>query len=103
MKSYVPFAEYVSGYNQGCQQDKIVLRYADVLLMSAEANNELGQYHSPRSSQLELVRARAPCRATNAAILPAVTTTDQATALRTALSSTKGASSWVWNSNAILM
>ncbi len=42
MKSYVPFNEYVSGYNQGCQQDKICLRYADVLLMNAEANNELG-------------------------------------------------------------
>ena len=28
-KSYVPFAEYVSGFNQGCQQDFMVLRYAD--------------------------------------------------------------------------
>jgi hypothetical protein len=30
------------GFNEGCQQNKIVLRYADVLLMNAEANNELG-------------------------------------------------------------
>lgn len=81
LKSYVPFSEYVSGYNQGCQQDKIVLRYADVLLMNAEANNELGN-SAPALASLELVRARA--RAGNAAILPPVTTTDQA-ALRTAI------------------
>ena len=81
MKSYVPFDEYVSGYNQGCQQDKICLRYADVLLMNAEANNELGNSAAALAS-LELVRARA--RAGNAAILPKVTTTDQG-ALRTAI------------------
>ena len=81
MKSYVPFAEYVSGYNQGCQQDKICLRYADVLLMNAEANNELGNSAAALAS-LELVRARA--RAGNASILPKVTTTDQGT-LRTAI------------------
>lgn len=81
MKSYVPFSEYVSGYNQGCQQDKIVLRYADVLLMNAEANNELGNT-TPALAALEQVRARA--RQGNNAILPAVTTTDQG-ALRTAI------------------
>lgn len=81
MKSYVPFAQYVSGYNQGCQQDKIVLRYADVLLMSAEANNELGNTAAALAA-LEQVRARA--REGNNAILPPVTTTDQAT-LRTAI------------------
>jgi starch-binding outer membrane protein, SusD/RagB family len=81
LKSYVPFAQYVSGYNQGCQQDKIVLRYADVLLMNAEANNELGGTAAALAS-LELVRARA--RGSNAGILPAVTTTDQS-ALRTAI------------------
>jgi hypothetical protein len=80
-KSYVPFSLYVSGFNEGCQQDKIVLRYGDVLLMNAEANNELGN-SGPALASLELVRARA--RAGNAAILPAVTTTDQA-ALRTAI------------------
>jgi len=31
-KSYVPFSLYVSGYNEGCQQNIIKLRYADVLL-----------------------------------------------------------------------
>jgi hypothetical protein len=78
-KSYVPFAQYVSGYNQGCQQDKIVIRYAEVLLMNAEANNELGNTSAALAS-LELVRARA--REGNASILPKVTTTDQGT-LRT--------------------
>jgi hypothetical protein len=81
MKSYVPFGLYVSGFNEGCQQDKIVLRYADVLLMNAEAANELGQTATALAS-LELVRARA--RQGNNAILPKVTTTDQAT-LRTAI------------------
>ncbi|MGZ3754672.1 MAG: RagB/SusD family nutrient uptake outer membrane protein [Mucilaginibacter sp.] len=80
-KSYVPFSQYVSGFNEGCQQNKIVLRYADVLLMNAEANNELGN-NAAAIASLELVRARA--RAGNNAILPKVTTTDQAT-LRTAI------------------
>ncbi|MGO8013142.1 RagB/SusD family nutrient uptake outer membrane protein, partial [Rhizobium ruizarguesonis] len=64
-----------------CQQNKIVLRYADVLLMNAEANNELGN-SGAAIAPLELVRARA--RGSNAAILPKVTTTDQ-TALRAAI------------------
>ena len=81
MKSYVPFSQFVSGYNEGCMQDKIVLRYADVLLMNAEASNELGNTTQALAS-LELVRARA--RQGNNAILPKVTTTDQ-TALRTAI------------------
>jgi hypothetical protein len=80
-KSYVPFKFYVSGFNEGCQQNKIVLRYADVLLMNAEANNELGN-SGAALAPLELVRARA--REGNADILPKVTTTDQA-ALRTAI------------------
>jgi hypothetical protein len=75
-KSYVPFGEYVSGFNQGCQQDFMVLRYADVLLMNAEANANLGNTAAALAS-LEMVRARA--REGNAAILPPVTTTDQAT------------------------
>jgi len=80
-KSYVPFNLYVSGFNEGCQQNKIVLRYADILLMNAEANNELGN-NAAAIASLELVRARA--RAGNNAILPKVTTTDQAT-LRAAI------------------
>ena len=81
MKSYVPFSQYVSGYNEGCQQNKIVLRYADVLLMNAEAANELGQTAQALAS-LELVRARA--RQGNLVILPKVITTDKA-ALRAAI------------------
>lgn len=81
MKSYVPAALYVSGYNQGCQQDFMVLRYAEVLLMNAEANNELGNSAAALAS-LEMVRARA--REGNASILPKVTTTSQS-ALRTAI------------------
>lgn len=80
-KSYVPFSMFVSGFPEGAQQNVRVLRYADVLLMNAEAANELGQTATALAS-LELVRARA--RGTNAAILPKVTTTDQA-ALRTAI------------------
>ncbi|MFT3902492.1 MAG: RagB/SusD family nutrient uptake outer membrane protein [Niabella sp.] len=74
-KSYVPFSMYVNGYNEGCQQNIRVLRYADVLLMHAEAANELGNTSQALAS-LELVRARA--RKGNASILPAVTTTDKA-------------------------
>ncbi len=31
-KSYVPFSMYVSGYNEGCQQNIRVMRYAEVLI-----------------------------------------------------------------------
>ncbi|WP_454801707.1 RagB/SusD family nutrient uptake outer membrane protein [Mucilaginibacter phyllosphaerae] len=75
-KSYVPFSMFVSGFNEGVQQNKIVFRYADVLLMNAEANVELGN-PAAALAPLELVRARA--RGGNNAILPAITSTDQAT------------------------
>jgi len=74
-KSYVPFSLYVSGYNEGAQQNYRILRYADVLLMNAEAANELGNSAQALSS-LEMVRARA--RQGDPNILPAVTTTNQA-------------------------
>ncbi|MFC5407879.1 RagB/SusD family nutrient uptake outer membrane protein [Larkinella bovis] len=80
-KSYVPFNLFVSGFNEGAQQNIRVLRYAEVLLMNAEAANELGNTAQALAS-LELVRARA--RGTNTAILPKVTTTDKA-ALRLAI------------------
>jgi hypothetical protein len=79
-KSYVPFSEWVSGYGEGCQQNIRVIRFADVLLMNAEANNELGNTAVSLAS-LEKVRARA--RAGNP-VLPAVTTTVK-TALRDAI------------------
>jgi hypothetical protein len=73
-KSYVPFNQFVSGYNEGCQQNIRVIRYADVLLMNAEANAQQGNSAAALAS-LEQVRARA--RAGNNAILPRVTTTDK--------------------------
>jgi hypothetical protein len=80
-KTYVVFSSFDPQYPYGAQQDKIVLRYADVLLMNAEANNELGNT-APALASLEQVRVRA--RQGNNAILPKVVTTDQAI-LRTAI------------------
>jgi hypothetical protein len=80
-KSYVPFSTLVNGYTKGAQQNIRVIRYAEVLLMNAEAANELGNATLAKQS-LNAVRERA--RAGNNAILPDVTTTDQAT-LRTAI------------------
>ncbi len=80
-KSYVPFSTIVSGFNQGAQQNIRVIRYADVLLMNAEANNELGNTSDALAS-LNAVRARA--RGGNNAVLPNITITDQS-ALRNAI------------------
>jgi len=80
-KSYVPSSYFVSGYTQGADQNIRVIRYADVLLMNAEAANELGNATQALQS-LNLVRARA--RGGNGNILPDVTTTDQ-TVLRNAI------------------
>ncbi|MEO7047940.1 MAG: RagB/SusD family nutrient uptake outer membrane protein [Ferruginibacter sp.] len=80
-KSYVPFSMYVTGFNEGCQQNIRVIRFAEVLLMNAEANNELGNT-VPALTSLNKVRARA--RGGNNAILPDITLTDK-TALRTAI------------------
>ncbi|MDB5263843.1 MAG: SusD family protein [Adhaeribacter sp.] len=52
-----------------------ILRYGDVVLMAAEAANELGRT-ADALKYLEMVRARA--RGGNAAILPRITTTNQA-------------------------
>ncbi|KIC94829.1 RagB/SusD family nutrient uptake outer membrane protein [Flavihumibacter solisilvae] len=79
-KSYVPFSTYVE-CSEGSEQNIRVIRYADVLLMNAEAANELGNPAQAKSS-LNAVRARA--RGGNAAILPDVTTDDQG-ALREAI------------------
>ncbi|MBS1487485.1 MAG: RagB/SusD family nutrient uptake outer membrane protein [Bacteroidetes bacterium] len=55
-----------------------VIRYADVLLMLAEASNETGDA-STALTMLEMVRARARNSGTNPSALPPVTATDQAT------------------------
>nr|WP_233166983.1 RagB/SusD family nutrient uptake outer membrane protein [Pedobacter sp. ASV2] len=80
-KSYVPFAMRVSGFNEGCQQNFRVLRFADILLMNAEAANEQG---IPSQALTSLNRVRKRARGTSTTVLPDVTTTDQ-TALRNAI------------------
>ncbi|HEY6902629.1 MAG TPA: RagB/SusD family nutrient uptake outer membrane protein [Puia sp.] len=83
-KSYVPFAVAAQSGNQGCGQNFRFLRFADVLLMNAEANNESGNAAAALAS-LEKVRARARANAANPlTALPPVTTTDQS-ALRNAI------------------
>ncbi|MDR3350441.1 MAG: RagB/SusD family nutrient uptake outer membrane protein [Prevotellaceae bacterium] len=63
-------------YTKGCYWINIrMIRYSDVLLMAAEAANELGNT-TDALDYLEQVRARA--RGGNNAILPEVTTTDKA-------------------------
>lgn len=84
-KVYTDFARQQATGNRFSMWLNIrLMRYADVLLMAAEAANELG---GPANTTialgyLEQVRGRA--RGTNGAILPPVTTTDQAQ-LRTAI------------------
>ncbi|WP_293304906.1 RagB/SusD family nutrient uptake outer membrane protein [Pedobacter sp. UBA5917] len=79
-KSYVPFGMYVSG-NQGSQQNFRVLRFADILLINAEAANEL---NNPTLALTSLNKVRARARGGLTGILPDVTTTDK-TALRNAI------------------
>lgn len=73
-KAYVPSSYYVTGFNQGADQNIRVIRYAEVLLMNAEAANELGDANRALTS-LNQVRQRA--RGNNPAVLPDVTVTDQ--------------------------
>jgi starch-binding outer membrane protein, SusD/RagB family len=74
-KSYVPSSYYISGYPRGCQKNIIAIRYADVILMNAEANNELANV-AAATTALNRVRSRVG--------LPGTTATDQ-TGLRTAI------------------
>jgi hypothetical protein len=55
-----------------------LLRYADVLLMAAEAANELGGASNTTKALAYLEQVRARARKGNNAVLPPVTTTDQA-------------------------
>lgn len=75
-KSYVPFSMIISGYTEGSQQNVRVLRFADVLLMNAEAANELGD---PGKARASLNRVRARARGGVAGVLPDVTLTDKET------------------------
>lgn len=83
-KSYVPFSVYISGMNEGADQNIRVIRFADVLLMNAEAANEIGGAANTTLALASLEKVRARARAGNNTILPPVTTTDQAT-LRAAI------------------
>ncbi|MGN7988496.1 RagB/SusD family nutrient uptake outer membrane protein [Pedobacter sp. 22226] len=75
-KSYVPFNTRVSGFNEGAQQNIRVLRFSDILLMNAEAANELGNSAQALTS-VNRVRKRA--RGASTTVLPDITTTDQST------------------------
>jgi hypothetical protein len=68
----------------GSWLDMIIIRYSDVLLMAAEAANEIGGAANTTKAlnYLEMVRSRA--RKGNNAVLPPVVTIDK-TALRTAI------------------
>lgn len=84
-KAYTnPAIRRSSGSRQGEWFNMRVIRYSDVLLMAAEAANEVGGEANITLAldYLEQVRSRA--RGTNAAVLPPVTTTDQE-ALRQAI------------------
>ncbi|WP_247233603.1 RagB/SusD family nutrient uptake outer membrane protein [Telluribacter sp. SYSU D00476] len=76
-KAYVSRTqESYSGNNWETNKNMRILRYAEVLLMNAEAANELGM----TAQALEMLnRVRARARGTSTTILPAVTTTVQAT------------------------
>lgn len=84
-----PSRRAATGNRKGVWLNTKIIRYADVLLMGAEAANELGGANTTKALDwLEMVRARArtsvPAYPAPAGTLPKITTTDQA-ALRTAI------------------
>lgn len=74
-KSYVPSSQHKPGFNEGAEQNIRVLRFAEILLINAEAANEL---NNPTQALQSLNRVRARARGANPGILPDVTTTDKA-------------------------
>ncbi|MEO7445767.1 MAG: RagB/SusD family nutrient uptake outer membrane protein, partial [Ferruginibacter sp.] len=78
-KSYVPFSMFTNGFNEGADQNIRVLRYAEVLLMNAEAANEIGGAANIAKALADINLVRARARGSNPiTVLPPVTTTDQA-------------------------
>lgn len=73
-KSYVPFSMHVAGFTEGDNQNIRVIRFAEVLLMHAEAANELDK---PAEALVALNRVRQRARGGNNTILPDRTTTDK--------------------------
>lgn len=84
-KSYVPFSAYPGACNEGADQNIRVIRYAEVLLMNAEAANEIGGAANTTLALNSLNAVRTRARGANPlTVLPPVTTTDQ-TQLRDAI------------------
>lgn len=78
-KSYVPFSLYPGSCNEGADQNVRVIRYAEVLLMNAEAANEIGGAANITQALASLNAVRTRARGSNPiTVLPPVTTTDQA-------------------------
>ncbi|WKN30893.1 RagB/SusD family nutrient uptake outer membrane protein [Porifericola rhodea] len=73
-KMMLPFDLHPAGYPDNSPTNYIFLRYADVLLIFAEAANELGKT-SEALTHLNMVRARA--RGGNPDVLPDITETSQ--------------------------
>lgn len=80
-KSYVPSNQHVPGFSEGAGQNIRVIRFAEVLLMNAEAANEL---NDPAQAKISLNKVRERARGGNNAILPDVTTNNK-DALRLAI------------------
>lgn len=77
-KSYVPFSLHVNGFNEGADQNIRVIRYAEVLLMNAEAANEVGGAANVTLALSSLNAVRTRARGANPlTVLPPVITTDQ--------------------------
>ena len=78
-KSYVPFSQYPGECASGSDQNIRVLRFAEVLLMNAEAANEIGGAANVTQALNSLNRVRQRARGSlPATVLPDITTTDQA-------------------------
>jgi hypothetical protein len=77
-KWYIPYDQRSQIDQSDCPKNIIFARYADVLLMLAEAANELGKTNEALDF-LEQVRARARSNAEKDNVLPKVTETDKNT------------------------
>jgi hypothetical protein len=75
-KMYIPVAKRVANEWEHTAYNYKLIRYADLLLMYAEAANESGKT-AEAVNTLELVRKRARSMSSDPIILPQVTTTDQ--------------------------
>lgn len=79
-----PVRRAATGDLSGSWLDMLIMRYSDILLIAAEAANELGGAANTTKALEYLEQVRNRARKGNPAILPAVTSTDQAV-IRTAI------------------